>query len=97
METHVIVGAGQVGSATALLLAQSDRRVLLVSRSGSGPDHPNIERVAADGAERATMLRIVTDSEPDTIRRFEEIRAAYRDRFAQDSVGLVIAEGCASF
>jgi len=63
METHVIVGAGQVGSATALLLAQSDRRVLLVSRSGSGPDHPNIEKVAADGADRATMLRLSVGAE----------------------------------
>jgi hypothetical protein len=48
-------------------------------------------------AERATVVRIVTDSGPDTSRRLEEIRAAYRSRFAQDSVGLVTVEGCASF
>jgi hypothetical protein len=48
-------------------------------------------------AERATVVRIVTDSAPDTIRLLEEIRAAYRGRFAQDSVGLVTAAGCASF
>ena len=56
METHVIVGAGQVGSATALLLAQDDRRVLLVSRSGSGSDHPNIEKVAAAGDRYSARL-----------------------------------------
>jgi hypothetical protein len=52
------------------------------------------------GAERATVVRIVTDSAPDTIRRFdrrfEEIRGADRSRFAQDSVGLVTAAGCAA-
>jgi nucleoside-diphosphate-sugar epimerase len=58
METHLIVGAGPVGSATALLLAEDGDRVLLVSRSGSGPDHPGIEKVAADAAGRATMLRL---------------------------------------
>jgi len=63
METHVIVGAGQVGSATARLLAEDDRRVLLVSRSGSGPDHPNIEKVAADAADRATVLRLSVGAE----------------------------------
>ena len=63
METHVIVGAGQVGSATALLLAADSRHVVLVSRSGSGPDHPNIEKVSANGAERATMLRLSVGAE----------------------------------
>jgi hypothetical protein len=48
-------------------------------------------------AERATVLRIITDRNADTIRRLEEIRTAYRERFAQDSVGLVTAEVCASF
>ena len=63
MTKHVIVGAGQVGSTTALLLADAGRRVLLVSRSGSGPDHPNIEKVAADAADRGTMLRLSVGSE----------------------------------
>ncbi len=58
METHLIVGAGPVGSATALLLAEDGDRVLLVSRSGSGPDHPGIEKVTANAADRATMLRL---------------------------------------
>jgi nucleoside-diphosphate-sugar epimerase len=58
METHVIVGAGPVGSATALLLAEDGDHVLLVSRSGSGPDHPGIEKVAANAANRANMLRL---------------------------------------
>jgi len=58
MGRHVIIGAGQVGSATALLLAEEGERVLLVSRSGSGPDDSRIEKVAANAADRATMLRL---------------------------------------
>jgi nucleoside-diphosphate-sugar epimerase len=58
MSEHVIVGAGAVGSATALLLAERGEHVRLVSRSGSGPEHPAIERVTADAtdAERLTAL-----------------------------------------
>jgi nucleoside-diphosphate-sugar epimerase len=58
MSEHVIVGAGAVGSATALLLAERGEHVRIVSRSGSGPEHPAIERVAADAtdAERLTSL-----------------------------------------
>jgi nucleoside-diphosphate-sugar epimerase len=58
METQLVVGAGLVGSATALLLAEGGDRVRLVSRSGSGPDHPEIERISADAADRAAMLRL---------------------------------------
>ncbi len=58
METHVVVGAGPVGSAVALLLAEEGDRVLLVSRSGSGPNRPEIEKVSANAADRATMLRL---------------------------------------
>ena len=58
MSQHVIVGAGAVGSATALLLAERGEHVRLVTRRGSGPEHPAIERVAADAtdAERLTAL-----------------------------------------
>jgi nucleoside-diphosphate-sugar epimerase len=58
MPDHVIVGAGAVGSATALLLAEQGQRVRVISRRGAGPEHPAIERVAADAtdAERLTAL-----------------------------------------
>jgi nucleoside-diphosphate-sugar epimerase len=58
MSLHVIVGAGPVGSATARLLAERGERVRLITRRGSGPDHPAIERIAADAtdAERLTGL-----------------------------------------
>src|SRR6266571_3626092 len=58
MSLHVIVGAGQIGSTTATLLAEQGERVRLLSRRGSGPTHPAIERVAADAtdAERLSAL-----------------------------------------
>ena len=58
MGKHVIVGAGAVGSATALLLAERGEQVRIVTRHGSGPDHPAIEKVAADAtdAERLTQI-----------------------------------------
>jgi nucleoside-diphosphate-sugar epimerase len=58
MSEHVIVGAGAVGTAAALLLAGRGDHVRLVTRRGSGPRHPGIELAAADAtsAERLTEL-----------------------------------------
>ena len=58
MSEHVIVGAGAVGSAAAVLLAERGEHVRIVSRRGTGPEHPAIERVAANAtdAERLTEL-----------------------------------------
>ena len=58
MPTHVIVGAGPVGSETALSLAQRGEQVRIITRSGGGPAHPAIERVAADAtdADRVSAL-----------------------------------------
>lgn len=49
--THVIVGAGPIGSGTALRPAAAGHSVIIVTRSGSGPDHASIELVAADAAD----------------------------------------------
>lgn len=54
--THLVVGAGEVGSATALLLAEAGRPVVIVTRSGAGPDHPGIRRVAADASSVDALL-----------------------------------------
>jgi nucleoside-diphosphate-sugar epimerase len=58
MSLHVIVGAGPVGSATALLLAERGEQVRIVTRRGSGPEHPAIERVAADASDGPTLTRL---------------------------------------
>jgi nucleoside-diphosphate-sugar epimerase len=58
MALHVIVGAGAVGSAAAELLAGRGEQVRMISRRGGGPQHPAVERVAADAtdADRLTAL-----------------------------------------
>ena len=50
MSRHVVVGAGTVGSALARLLAERGEEVVVLSRSGSGPKHPAVRRVAGDAA-----------------------------------------------
>jgi nucleoside-diphosphate-sugar epimerase len=48
---HVVVGAGAVGAGVALRLAGAGHDVRVVTRSGSGPQHPRIERIAADASD----------------------------------------------
>lgn len=52
---HLVVGAGPVGSAVTRQLVAQGRPVRVVTRSGSGPDGPLVEKVAADAAD-ATRL-----------------------------------------
>ncbi|MEU2256791.1 NAD-dependent epimerase/dehydratase family protein [Nocardia xishanensis] len=58
MSLHVVIGAGATGAATARLLADSGERVRLVTRSGSGPVHERIERVAADATDTARLTEL---------------------------------------
>jgi len=51
MDGPLVIGAGAIGSATAQLLAGRGERVRLLTRSGGGPQHPAIERVAADASD----------------------------------------------
>ena len=57
-ELHVVVGAGPVGRATALELVAAGHEVLLVSRSGSGPDLPGVRRAAADAADADRLAEL---------------------------------------
>ena len=47
-ELHVVIGAGPVGSTVALQLAEQGHQVRLLTRSGSGPEHPRIDRRSVD-------------------------------------------------
>ncbi|MFI6510248.1 NAD-dependent epimerase/dehydratase family protein [Streptosporangium sp. NPDC050855] len=58
MAKHVIAGAGQVGSEVARLLAGQGHEVVLLSRSGSGPDLPGVRRVAADVSDRERLTAL---------------------------------------
>ncbi|MFF2550528.1 NAD-dependent epimerase/dehydratase family protein [Nocardia sp. NPDC058058] len=55
MPLHIVIGAGPVGTATALRLATGGERVRLLTRHGSGPDHPGITRIAADATDAAAL------------------------------------------
>ncbi|WP_036569092.1 NAD-dependent epimerase/dehydratase family protein [Nocardioides sp. URHA0032] len=57
---HVIVGAGPVGRATAVALVARGHDVLLVSRSGAGPDIPGVRRAAADAADAERVTELAT-------------------------------------
>jgi nucleoside-diphosphate-sugar epimerase len=54
--THVVVGAGIIGSTLAELLANDGQEVIVVTRSGSGPTHKNIKRVAADVSNLSKLI-----------------------------------------
>jgi nucleoside-diphosphate-sugar epimerase len=57
-ERHVVVGAGPVGLATARMLAEQDKEVVLVSRSGAGPEVPGVRREAADAADGPGLSKL---------------------------------------
>jgi nucleoside-diphosphate-sugar epimerase len=65
MGTHAIVGAGSVGTATALALVAQGHDVVVVTRSGSGPDHPAVRRVACDATDPVTLAAAV--GRPDAL------------------------------
>ena len=58
MSLHVVVGAGPVGSVIACLLAGRGDQVRLVTRSGSGPEHPGIDRRKADATDPEALARL---------------------------------------
>ncbi|MFI0417285.1 NAD-dependent epimerase/dehydratase family protein [Spongiactinospora sp. 9N601] len=58
MGKHVVVGAGQVGSELVRQLAGLGHEVVVVSRSGSGPDLPGVRRAAADAADQAALTAL---------------------------------------
>ena len=62
MALHVIVGAGAVGSGTALQLAAAGHHVRIVTRSGSGPDHGDIELIGADASDTRRLVEVTRDA-----------------------------------
>jgi nucleoside-diphosphate-sugar epimerase len=60
MSLHVIVGAGPIGTGVAKLLAERGERVRLITRRGSGPQSPSIERVAADATQADRLSELAT-------------------------------------
>ncbi|MBK5221280.1 MAG: NAD-dependent epimerase/dehydratase family protein [Acidimicrobiia bacterium] len=62
MDRHVIIGAGAVGTLTAQRPAEHGHEVRIITRSGSGPDAPGIERVAADATDVDALARLAEDA-----------------------------------
>ncbi|MGI9197689.1 MAG: NAD-dependent epimerase/dehydratase family protein [Candidatus Nanopelagicales bacterium] len=79
MNVHLVVGAGSVGSEVARLLADEGLEVIVITRSGSGPDGPGIRRVAAD----ASSVDALTEVAPEAEAIYNCANPAYH-RWAQD-------------
>lgn len=60
MAHQLIVGAGAVGTGTALHLAAAGHDVTVVTRSGSGPSHEHIRLVAADATDADRLTELAT-------------------------------------
>lgn len=58
-DLHVVTGAGPVGTTIAEQLAATGVTVRILTRSGSGPDHPLIERRAVDVNDRHQLAAAV--------------------------------------
>ena len=63
MSLHVVVGAGPVGAGTASRLADAGHQVRIVTRHGSGPDHPRIEKTAADAARPGVLADLAAGAD----------------------------------
>jgi nucleoside-diphosphate-sugar epimerase len=63
MSKHVVVGSGPVGTGIARRLADQGEHVVMVTRSGGGPEHPLIERVAADAADSRRLTELTQGAE----------------------------------
>ncbi|MEV6714721.1 NAD-dependent epimerase/dehydratase family protein [Lentzea sp. NPDC051208] len=58
MVEHVVIGAGSIGSNVARLLVERGHNVRIITRSGSGPEHPLIDRVAADASDPSALTEL---------------------------------------
>ncbi|MFE5375350.1 NAD-dependent epimerase/dehydratase family protein [Streptomyces mirabilis] len=58
MAIHVVIGAGSIGTNVARLLADRGESVRIVTRSGSGPEYPQVERVAADASDPGRLTEL---------------------------------------
>lgn len=56
--THLVIGAGPIGSGVADALARRGDRVVVATRSGSGPRRPGVELVVADASDQARMIEL---------------------------------------
>lgn len=53
---HLVIGAGAVGQSVARLLANSDKSVVLATRSGTDLEHPLIRPIQLDAADVSALM-----------------------------------------
>ncbi len=79
-ETHLVIGAGAVGSALASQLAEAGKNVVLFTRSGRGPEHKLITRVAGD----ASSIEELVDSAPKAVAIYNCANPPHYDKWATE-------------
>lgn len=62
-KVYVVTGAGPVGWSVAAQLAEQGRQVRLLTRSGSGPGHPLIERIRGDAKDPAVLRSVLAGAQ----------------------------------
>lgn len=62
MSTHLVIGAGPVGSAVAQQLAEDGNDVVVVTRTGSGPKVGGVRRVAGDASNLDALLSVAPEA-----------------------------------
>ncbi len=60
---QVIVGSGAIGSHVARILVERGEQVRIITRGGSGPESPRVERVAADASDARRLIELTRDAE----------------------------------
>lgn len=55
---HVVIGAGPVGTTTALELARRGHDVVVASRRGTGPSFPGVQLTSVDATDAAALTRV---------------------------------------
>ncbi len=61
-KVHVVTGAGPVGWTVAEQLAAQRKNVRILTRSGTGPEHPLVERVKTDVQDAAQLRDAFADA-----------------------------------
>jgi nucleoside-diphosphate-sugar epimerase len=79
VNTHLVVGAGPVGSAVAQQLAGDGQDVVVVTRTGTGPQVDGVRRVAGDASDVDALLAAA----PEAAAIYNCANPAYH-RWAQD-------------
>ncbi|OUM41001.1 NAD-dependent epimerase/dehydratase family protein [Arthrobacter sedimenti] len=63
MSQYIVTGAGPVGWTIAEQLAERGNSVRILTRSGSGPDHPLVEKLVVDVSDAAALATAIAGAD----------------------------------